>query len=156
MNIFFYKKKCLELSITEENDAIVNVSFGRRKPKNVTLAETPLIKEAAAQIDDYLAGRRRQFSLPLALHGTEFQLAVWKALQTIPYGETRSYCDIAAQIGKPKAARAVGMANHNNPVSIIIPCHRVIGKNGGLTGYGGGLHIKKFLLDLEQKALGGK
>jgi len=111
---------------------------------------TVLIQSAAAQIDEYLAGARTQFSLPLALHGTEFQQEVWQALQTIPYGETRSYKDIAAAIGRPKALRAVGMANNRNPIAIIVPCHRVIGRDGSLTGYGGGLPLKQRLLELEQ------
>ncbi|MFB2865773.1 methylated-DNA--[protein]-cysteine S-methyltransferase [Aeromonas sp. MdU4] len=97
----------------------------------------------------YFAGRLQHFSLPLAAHGTAFQQAVWQALCDIPYGETRSYKDIARAIGKPDAVRAVGAANGRNPLSIIVPCHRVIGQNGSLTGYAGGLEIKKALLELE-------
>jgi O-6-methylguanine DNA methyltransferase len=113
--------------------------------------ETPLLQRAAAQIYEYFGGKRRVFDLPLSLNGTAFQMADWQALQAIPYGETRSYKQIAEQIGKPKAYRAVGMANNRNPVSIIIPCHRVVGHNGALVGYGGGLPVKDFLLSLEQK-----
>ena len=99
----------------------------------------------------FRSGERKSFDLPLSIKGTAFQMEDWRALQTIPYGETCSYEDIARKINRPKACRAVGMANHANPVSIIIPCHRVVGKNGSLTGYGGGLSIKEFLLELERK-----
>lgn len=102
-----------------------------------------------AQLREYFAGARRTFDLPLAPHGTAFQRRVWAALRTIPYGETRTYGELAAAIGNPSACRAVGMANHRNPIPIIIPCHRVIGANGTLTGYAGGLEIKRRLLALE-------
>jgi methylated-DNA-[protein]-cysteine S-methyltransferase len=148
--VFFYRINRIDIGIAEENNAVTEVFFVLYMPTACTKAETPLIKKAAGQIEEYLSGKRKKFSLPLALSGTEFQMAVWKALQTIPYGETRSYGEIAVQIGKPKAARAVGMANHNNPVSIIVPCHRVIGHNGKLVGYGAGLPLKQYLLDLEQ------
>ncbi len=102
------------------------------------------------QLDDYFSGRLQKFSIPLSLHGTAFQLSVWRALRTIPYGQTVSYGIIAKKIGNPQASRAVGAANGQNPVSIIVPCHRIIGANGKLVGYGGGLPIKKALLELEQ------
>lgn len=105
--------------------------------------------DVKTQLDEYFAGKRRRFKLKLAPHGTPFQLTVLEALQAIPYGETRSYGDIAAGIGNPRAVRAVGAANGRNPISIIIPCHRVIGADGSLTGFGGGLDTKRFLLDLE-------
>jgi len=105
--------------------------------------------DAAAQLAEYFAGRRRRFDLQLAPTGTGFQLSVLEALQTIPYGETRSYRDIARQIGRPTAVRAVGAANGRNPLPIVIPCHRVIGADGSLTGFGGGLPSKRFLLELE-------
>lgn len=117
----------------------------------VALGETPLLAEAARQLDAYFAGKRRSFDLPLSLQGTPFQKEVWQALLTIPYGQTCCYGDIAAKVGRPKASRAVGMANHNNPVIIIVPCHRVVGKDGSLTGYGGGLDVKQYLLELEQR-----
>lgn len=101
------------------------------------------------QLDEYFAGRRRQFDVPLAPHGTAFQLEVWRTLRTIPYGETRTYSQIARTIGRPNATRAVGAANGANPIPIIIPCHRVIGSNGSLTGFGGGIDVKRRLLDLE-------
>ena len=107
------------------------------------------LREAARQLGEYFAGKRQRFELPLAPDGTVFQRKVWAALQAIPYGETRSYGDIAEALGKPKAAMAVGGANGSNPLPILIPCHRVIGADGSLTGYGGGLEIKRFLLELE-------
>jgi O-6-methylguanine DNA methyltransferase len=106
------------------------------------------------ELDEYFAGQRREFSLPLDLRGTDFQLACWNALLEIAYGETRSYGDLARAIGHPKAFRAVGMSNNRNPIAIIVPCHRVIASNGSLCGYGGGLELKRRLLDLEQRNLG--
>jgi methylated-DNA-[protein]-cysteine S-methyltransferase len=105
------------------------------------------------ELDEYFAGERREFSIPLDLRGTEFQLACWRALLHIPYGETRSYRDIAEVIGHPHAYRAVGMSNNRNPVAIVVPCHRVIASSGSLCGYGGGLDLKRQLLQLEQAAL---
>ena len=102
------------------------------------------------QLDEYFAGTRREFDFPFRLHGTPFQEQVWAALRQIPYGETRSYQEIARAIGHPKACRAVGMANHKNPIILVIPCHRVIGSNGSLVGYGGGLEMKQTLLELEK------
>jgi methylated-DNA-[protein]-cysteine S-methyltransferase len=107
------------------------------------------LPEVRRQLDEYLAGRRREFDLPLDPRGTEFQRLCWQALQRIPFGETRSYGQQARLIGRPEAARAVGMANHDNPIGVIIPCHRVIGANGSLTGYAGGLEMKRKLLELE-------
>ena len=150
MNIFFYRINKTDIGITEDNNAITGLFFGRVMPQDCVKKETPLIKKAAVQIEEYFAGKRKKFTLPLVMHGTEFQMDVWNALQTIPYGETRSYKDIAEQIGRPKAVRAVGMANHHNPISIIVPCHRVIGHNGKLVGYGAGLPLKRRLLELEQ------
>lgn len=108
--------------------------------------------EAVAQLTAYFAGELQQFDLRLEFQGTPFQQKVWEALRTIPYGETRSYGDIALQIGSPTAFRAVGLANGHNPIAVIVPCHRVIGANGSLTGFGGGLDRKKALLDLEKNA----
>jgi len=114
----------------------------------------PILIEAERQLREYFAGGRRCFTLPLDFVGTEFQKKVWNALVAIPFGETRSYSEIARQIGHPQAVRAVGAANGRNPISIVAPCHRVIGANGKLTGFAGGLEVKAFLLDLEmpQKA----
>jgi methylated-DNA-[protein]-cysteine S-methyltransferase len=108
--------------------------------------------DAVEQLEEYFGGERREFELDLDPVGTAFQRRVWEALQTIPYGETRSYGQIAEQIGSPGAVRAVGLANGRNPIGIIVPCHRVIGANGSLTGYGGGLDRKRILLDLERSA----
>jgi len=108
-----------------------------------------ILRETRAQLDDYFAGTRRAFDLPLAPRGTEFQLDVWQALRAIPYGETINYAQLAARIGKPSAMRAVGAANGRNPLPIVVPCHRVIGADGTLTGFGGGLPTKHFLLKLE-------
>jgi methylated-DNA-[protein]-cysteine S-methyltransferase len=109
----------------------------------------PVLKEAVKQIEEYFRRERRTFSLPLDIHGTAFQVKVWNALLTIPFGETRTYGQIAKQIGATDAARAIGSAVHNNPLSIVIPCHRVIGANGKLVGFGGGLQNKSILLRLE-------
>ena len=115
--------------------------------------ETPLIKEAYRQLSEYLKGERKGFDLPLLIKGTTFQQQVWKALLEIPYGETRSYKQIAVAIGNPKAVRAVGMANNRNPLLIVVPCHRVIGADGKLVGYGAGIEKKEFLLRLEKSLL---
>ena len=109
----------------------------------------PVLMQAERELEEYFAGRRTAFSVPLSMHGTPFQLEVWEALRAIPYGETRSYAALAAQIGRPRACRAVGMANHVNPLPILVPCHRVLGADGHLTGYAGGLDVKKYLLKLE-------
>jgi methylated-DNA-[protein]-cysteine S-methyltransferase len=111
--------------------------------------QDPVLQEAERQLQEYFAGTRTRFELELEFVGTDFQKNVWLALLDIPYGQTRSYAQIAAQIGRPKAVRAVGAANGRNPLSIIAPCHRVVGKSGGLTGYAGGLRAKELLLALE-------
>ena len=111
---------------------------------------SPLQREVDKQMKEYFEGERKEFDLPLRPEGTDFQKKVWNALLEIPFGETRSYQDIANAVGSPKACRAVGMANHQNPIIIVIPCHRVIGKNGKLVGYGGGLSMKEKLLLLEK------
>ncbi len=109
------------------------------------------LQEAVRQLRAYFAGDLRDFDLPLRMQGTEFQLSVWKALRGIPYGETTSYGELARRIGNPKGSRAVGLANGSNPIAIVVPCHRVIGSNGKLTGYGGGLGNKEILLGLERR-----
>ena len=115
--------------------------------------EHPILAQAKRELDEYFDGKREVFSLPLVLDGTPFQTAVWNALREIPFGVTTSYEQIAVRIGKPGAARAVGRANGDNRIAIIVPCHRVIGSNGNLTGYGGGMQRKRRLLDLEQRGL---
>lgn len=143
------------VTVTASDDAVTGLCFGTELPEDSLLCReedaTPLLREAAAQLREYFAGTRRAFTLPLAPAGTAFQQRVWKALRTIPYGETRTYKQIAEQIGHNLAFRAVGMANNRNPIAILIPCHRVIGHDGRLTGYAGGLGIKERLLDLEKK-----
>jgi len=117
--------------------------------------ENDVLRRACVQLEEYFTRRRRRFDLPLAPSGTEFQLAVWSELERIPYGETISYGDLAARIGRPRAVRAVGAANGRNPIAIIVPCHRVIGADGSLTGFGGGLPRKRLLLELESSAVTG-
>lgn len=124
-------------------------SLQRHWPQAEPDPDAPPLPEVRRQLDEYLAGRRRDFDLPLETGGTEFQRLCWEALQRIPYGETRSYGQMAREIGRPAAVRAVGHANHDNPIGVIIPCHRVIGANGSLTGYAGGLDMKRALLELE-------
>lgn len=114
-------------------------------------AASALLRQAARELREYFAGARRTFDFPLALEGTSFQCAVWEALRGIPFGETRTYAEIARGIGRPKACRAVGMANHRNPAVIVVPCHRVIGSSGALTGFAGGLETKERLLRLERE-----
>jgi methylated-DNA-[protein]-cysteine S-methyltransferase len=151
-NVFFYEYPVGTIGIAEDTGALCRVYFGAEKQiSDFTIAETPLIKKAAAQLAEYFDGGRKSFDLPLVLRGTDFQLSVWKALQSIPAGVTRTYKEVAALIGNPKASRAVGMANNRNPIAIIIPCHRVIGADGSLTGYAGGLSIKHYLLDMEKR-----
>ena len=115
--------------------------------------EAAPLPEVRRQLDDYLAGRRRQFDVPLDFAGTPFQRLCWEALLRIPYGETRTYGQLAAALGAPSASRAVGLANGRNPISIVVPCHRVVGASGSLTGYAGGVERKRALLDLERSAL---
>ena len=139
-----------KLWLQEEDGALVRVSF-QPDAASQTEEETPLLGQAKQQLAEYFAGQRQAFDLPLRMQGTPFQQKVWAALRTIPYGETRSYGQIAVQVGNPKAGRAVGMANNRNPIAIIVPCHRVIGANGSLTGYAGGLNVKQELLALERR-----
>ena len=118
--------------------------------ETLTAGAAPVLDATAAQLDQYFAGVRATFDIPLDLHGTPFQLAAWRALAEIPYGETRTYAEQANRIGRPAAGRAVGAANGRNPLSIVLPCHRVIGSNGSLTGFGGGLEAKATLLAHER------
>jgi methylated-DNA-[protein]-cysteine S-methyltransferase len=154
-NIFVYKSKFCnykpcKLVIAEEDGKICKILINPEKmPDNFINAETPLIKEASKQLGEYLNKERKNFDLPLILHGTDFQNKVWKALQNIPYGQTRTYGEIAAIAGNSKASRAVGNTNNRNQIHIVIPCHRVLGSDGSLTGYAAGLKIKQKLLELE-------
>ena len=134
------------LGICSDGEAICALVFDAQ---DVRRDDVPVLLQAERELEEYFAGRRRHFSVPLCMRGTPFQMKVWRALQEIPFGETRSYGQLAAQVGSPKACRAVGMANNKNPLPIFVPCHRVIGIGGALTGYAGGLKTKKYLLELE-------
>lgn len=151
-SMFFYPSPLGRILIVEDGTSITELYFTAAVgARDAVFQETALLKEAGRQLAQYFAGERKLFALPLAPQGTPFQLRVWKALQGIPYGQTRSYGEIARAVGNEKACRAVGMANSKNPISIIIPCHRVIGANGKLVGYGGGLDKKSYLLELEKQ-----
>ena len=139
------------LKIGYEGDAVTLLKR-TDEPAGVE-GRTPLTDLAFGQISEYLEGRRREFDFPYLLRGTEFQQKVWRALCAIPYGETRTYGEIAAAVGNPRAARAVGMANHENKILIAVPCHRVIGADGSLVGYGSGLDMKQALLRLEKESV---
>ena len=157
--VYFYNTGIKELGILgigATEDKMTDLFFeyeieNVKKNKNYIIKETPLIKKAASQLFEYLNEKRRDFNLPLLKEGTDFQISVWNELLKIPYGETRSYKDIAIAINNEKAVRAVGMANNRNKIPIFIPCHRVIGSNKKLVWYGGGLAIKEFLLNLEKR-----
>jgi methylated-DNA-[protein]-cysteine S-methyltransferase len=137
---------------TIDGVAVCRLSFTTARPDPAARTDDdPVLVEAAIELDEYFAGRRSDFTVPLSLRGSEFERQVWAALLSIPYGETRSYGAIAKQVGEPDAARAVGVANNRNPVAIIVPCHRVIGADGKLVGYGAGLPIKRTLLGLEAR-----
>ncbi len=152
MKVYFHTTSIGRIGIAEENGAITNLYFESHAiPQNAELCETEVIKEAFRQLEAYLAGDLQTFSLLLAPVGTDFMLKVWETLCSVPYGKTASYTEIAIAAGNPRAVRAVGMANNRNPVPIFIPCHRVIGIDGKLVGYRGGLSVKKTLLDLEKK-----
>ena len=150
MKTFYdYKTIIGKIFIEADDDFLTQISFRKLSGKRL---ETPIIKETITQLEEYFIKKRKTFDLPLKLEGTDFQKQVWKALLTIPYGKTATYKDIAKIIGNEKASRAVGMANNKNKLPIILPCHRVIGANGDLTGYAGGLEIKQKLLNLEKSA----
>ena len=143
------------LFLAASTKGLVRLEFEARvqklKSNTIQLQESkPAFEPYLRELEEYFAGKRRQFSFPLDLRGTEFQLACWHALLEIPYGQRRSYLEIARAIGRPLACRAVGMANNRNPIAIVVPCHRVIASSGSLCGYGGGLDLKRRLLDLEQ------
>lgn len=138
------------LCIQEENEKIIGLfPDDTKQHEKAAESETPLLRKTHLQLEEYFAGKRTVFDIPIEMRGTDFQKKVWSALQTIPYGETRSYDDLAKMIGNPKACRAVGGANNKNRIIILIPCHRVIGANGSLVGFGCGLNVKEYLLTLE-------
>jgi methylated-DNA-[protein]-cysteine S-methyltransferase len=145
-----------ELKLVASDKGLVAILWENDNPRRVRLSEAvrderhPVLVETERQLSEYFAGRRKAFSLALDVRGTDFQKGVWEALLAIPFGETRSYGQLAKQLGNPRATRAVGAANGRNPVSIVVPCHRVIGSSGKLTGFAGGLDAKAHLLELEQ------
>lgn len=149
-SIFYYSFSIGDIGIAEEDGFITDIFFSKIREVQGNIIETEIIKKTAFQLEEYLSGERKEFTIPLKPNGTEFQKKVWKELCNISYGETASYGEIAEKIGSPKASRAVGMANNKNPIVIIIPCHRVIGADGSLTGYAGGIEVKKQLLDIEK------
>ena len=139
------------MRITSNGEALTSALYARTDAPSLPDTPNALTDEAVRQLREYFAGKRREFTVPLQPRGTEFQQAVWKALRAIPYGQTRSYGQIAAAVGNPSASRAVGMANNKNPLMIFVPCHRVVGANGSLVGYAAGLDVKRKLLELEKQ-----
>ncbi|MDR0420082.1 MAG: methylated-DNA--[protein]-cysteine S-methyltransferase [Prevotellaceae bacterium] len=150
-NYYSYNINTNCVLIVENDGNIVEIALADKKI-NGTKKETDIIKKAASQLKEYFAGKRKTFDFPINPQGSEFQKQVWSALQNIPYGELRTYKQIAEEIGNAKAARAVGMANNKNPLPVIVPCHRVIGSNGKLTGYAYGLKMKEYLINIEKNA----
>jgi len=149
--VFYYETEIGKIGLAEEYGFITNLYFiNMKQPLNAKQIETETLKEGFVQICEYLKGERKEFDLPLNPSGSDFQQTVWSELLNIPYGETRTYKDIALAIGSENSTRAVGNANNKNPIPIIIPCHRVIGSDGTLTGYVGGLELKQKLLNLEK------
>ena len=149
--IKYMEAKLGKIGIIEEDGQIIKVDINKKNiNKDIIRKDTTLLIEASKQLKEYFNGKRKEFNLPLNPKGTEFMKKVWKELQKIPYGETKSYKELAEKIDNPKAVRAVGMANNKNPIPILIPCHRVIGSDGKLIGYALGLDIKQWLLNLEK------
>lgn len=144
-----YKTKIGYLHIMEEDGKIVKINFGYKEEKQVINEKSITISETIKQLEEYFHRQRKYFDIPIKLYGTGFQLKVWEEIRKIPYGATISYKELARKTGDEKAARAVGYANNKNPIPIIVPCHRVIGKNGDLRGYSGGRETKQNLLELE-------
>lgn len=150
MPMYLYELKIGKIVIAENNGKITNLYFENDKiPQEMKVYETPILKEAARQLKSYVEGDLKEFSLPLEPQGTPFMKNVWLKLCEIPYGKTVSYKSIATKMGNPNASRAIGLANNRNPIPIFIPCHRVIGADGSLIGYRGGIKLKKTLLDME-------
>nr|WP_320146168.1 methylated-DNA--[protein]-cysteine S-methyltransferase [uncultured Anaeromusa sp.] len=154
--VFYYQTELGVVGIEENGTALTKLYFGEvKRPREAELRETALLQEAGRQVKEYLAGGRKDFTLPLAPVGTDFQQRVWSALREIPYGETRTYGEIAVSIGCPQGARAVGLGNNKNPLLLFIPCHRVVGVNGKLVGYAGGIAAKEYLLNMEKQQISG-
>jgi methylated-DNA-[protein]-cysteine S-methyltransferase len=146
----YYNSPLGMLKITTSDTAVLGIDFTDGKSSS-SKNTPPIMKEAISQLDEYFSGKRKNFSLKVELKGTDFQKSIWNAMYKIPYGKTASYKEIAKAAGKPKAARAVGGACHRNPIGIVLPCHRVIGSDGSLTGFGSGLDLKEKLLNHEKK-----
>lgn len=149
MELILFDTPLGQMALAEENGALTRLYLPGEGTPRLMPQETPLLRAGREQLLAYLRGERKTFDLPLDPRGTPFQRAVWEELRRIPYGTTCTYGELAARIGRPRAVRAVGQANHRNPLPIFIPCHRVIGANGALTGYAGGLELKRSLLKLE-------
>ena len=149
MNYFIYAMPLGRLTIVANESGLTQILFGPHSIEGAAKRPSALTNTAATQLQEYFAGKRRDFDLPLDPHGTEFQLKVWEQLKRIPYGETRTYAQIAEAVGSPKGFRAVGLVNNKNPLPIVVPCHRVIGAGGKLVGYAAGIKIKRYLLELE-------
>lgn len=150
--VFYYETPIGKVGIAEEHGFLTNLYFmNMKQPLNAKLYETDVLKEASIQLNEYFQGERKEFDIPLNPSGTDFQQTVWSELLNIPYGQTRSYKDIASEIGTQNACRAVGNANNKNPIPIIIPCHRVVSSDGKMSGYVGGETIKTKLLELEKQ-----
>lgn len=155
-SVFYYPSPVGRLGIAEDRGLIEQIFFADVEDRRIdayAIEESPVISLAAKQLNEYFAGQRKVFDLPLNFIGTDFQKRVWQALTQIPYGQLRSYKDIALAVGSPKGFRAVGLANNRNPIVIVVPCHRVVGSGGSLTGYGGGLSVKEYLIGLEKSNL---
>jgi methylated-DNA-[protein]-cysteine S-methyltransferase len=151
MNVISHGSPVGPLTVVSDGDCLVGLHFARWAPPPTALRRSDdVLLKTTRQLDAYFAGQLKSFDIPLKPAGTPFQLRVWSALRDIPFGETRSYGQLASAIGDPAALRAVGAANGRNPIAIVVPCHRVIGADGSLTGFGGGIERKKFLLRLEQ------
>ncbi len=144
---YTYESPVGALCVCADDEALISLHYGKSEENT----QNEIVRLVCRQLDEYFEGKRHCFDLPLKPEGTDFQKKVWSALRDIPYGETRSYGHISEKVGNSKACRAVGMANNRNPIAIIVPCHRVIGADGTLTGYAGGLNAKRFLLELENK-----
>lgn len=148
-SLFIWEEKRFYLSAYDT--AVTGVGFD--KPKNAVWQDNGILLQCKSELEEYFAGKRQAFNVPISFNGTDFQNAVWQKLLEIPYGQVMSYSELAAAIGRPKAARAVGSACNKNPIAVIVPCHRVVGKSGSLTGYAGGIGIKEKLLELEKNGL---
>lgn len=156
-NLLYHETPVGRVGLVENGSALTHLFFGDEKDAaGFSECQTPLLLKAASQLDEYFTGDRLGFDLPLAPFGTDFQRLVWSALLKIGYGRKTSYGQVAENIGHPGASRAVGQANNRNPIALIIPCHRVVGRNGEITGYAGGLAIKEYLLKLEDSVFCGR